>query len=136
MSIAISTSACRARACRTWSTGMSGCNRGPPIASTSACHSVNSTVGLSSDLNCASKGCHVWCPARGHELSAAANAALHRPTWNLVDRPSPLARDEVLADHLRDVLVKCDGELVLLDAFDLAVAEHRMMHGVANREQW
>src|SRR5262249_29417574 len=32
------------------------------------------------------------------------------------------------------VPVKRDGELVFFDAFDLAVAEHRMMHGVANRE--
>jgi hypothetical protein len=48
--------------------------------------------------------------------------------------PSPLARDEDLADHLRAVLVKCYGELVLLDAFDLAVAEHMMVHGIANRE--
>ena len=49
-------------------------------------------------------------------------------------RPSSLARDEVLADYLRDVFVECDGELVLLDAFDLTIAEHRMMHGVANGE--
>ena len=42
--------------------------------------------------------------------------------------------DEILADHLRDVPVKRDGELVFFDAFDLAIAEHRMMHGVANRE--
>jgi len=47
-------------------------------------------------------------------------------------RPSSLARHEVLADHLRDVPIKRYGELVLSDAFDLAVAEHRMMHGVAN----
>ena len=69
------------------------------------------------------------------ELCAAenwCNDALHRPTWNLGDPPSPLARDEVLADYLRDVFVECDGELVLLDAFDLALAEHMMVHGVAN----
>src|SRR5215510_11387403 len=48
--------------------------------------------------------------------------------------PSFLACDEVLADHLRDVPVKRDGELIFFDAFDLAVAEHRMKHGVANRE--
>src|SRR5262249_50307781 len=47
-------------------------------------------------------------------------------------RTSSLARDEVLADHLGDVPIKRDGELVLLDAFDLTIAEHRMMHGVAN----
>ena len=49
-------------------------------------------------------------------------------------RPSSLARDEVLVDHLGDVPIKRDGELVLLDAFDLTIAEHRMMHGVANGE--
>ena len=48
--------------------------------------------------------------------------------------PSFLASDEVLADHLRDFTVKRDGELVFPDAFDLAVAEHRMMYGVASRE--
>jgi len=48
--------------------------------------------------------------------------------------PSFLVRDEVLADHLRNVPVKRNGELVFFDAFDLAVAEHRMMHGVASRE--
>src|SRR5262249_15601493 len=45
-----------------------------------------------------------------------------------------LARDEVLADHLPDVPLKCDGKLVLLDDFDLAIAEHGMMHSVADRE--
>ena len=54
--------------------------------------------------------------------------------WALAGAPSFLARDEVLADYLRDVPVKRNGELVLFDAFDLAVAEHRMMHCVANRE--
>ena len=45
-----------------------------------------------------------------------------------------LVYDEILADHLRDVPAKRYGELVFFDAFDLAVAEHRMMHSVANRE--
>ena len=41
---------------------------------------------------------------------------------------SSLPSDEVLADHLRDLSLKCDGELLVLDAFDLAIAEHGMMH--------
>src|SRR5262245_29053607 len=47
---------------------------------------------------------------------------------------SSLPRDEVLADHLRDLSLKCDGELVALNAFDLAIAEHGMMHGITDRE--
>jgi len=54
--------------------------------------------------------------------------------WSLSRGPSFLVYDEILADHLRDVPLKRDGELVFFDAFDLAVAKHRMMHGVANRE--
>ena len=48
--------------------------------------------------------------------------------------PSFLVRDEILADHLRNIPVKRNGELVFFDAFDLAVAEHRMMHSIASRE--
>src|SRR5262249_49454154 len=47
---------------------------------------------------------------------------------------SSLPRDEVLADHLLDLFLKCDGELVVLDAFDLAIAEHGRMHRTTNRE--
>src|SRR6516225_281113 len=47
---------------------------------------------------------------------------------------SSLPRDKVLADHLRDLPLKCDGELVVLDAFDLAIAEHGMMHRITDRE--
>jgi Resolvase, N terminal domain len=43
-------------------------------------------------------------------------------------------RDEVLADHLRDLPLKSDGELVVLDAFDLAIAEHGMTHRITDRE--
>ena len=49
-------------------------------------------------------------------------------------RPSSLARDEVLADHLGDVPLKCNRELVGLDPFDIAIAEHGVMHRVADRE--
>jgi hypothetical protein len=47
---------------------------------------------------------------------------------------SSLPRDEVIADQLRDLSPKCNGELVVLDAFNLAIAEHGMMHRIANRE--
>jgi hypothetical protein len=40
----------RARACRTLSAGTSGCNRGRPTVSMSACRSTSSTVGLIFDL--------------------------------------------------------------------------------------
>jgi hypothetical protein len=47
---------------------------------------------------------------------------------------SSLPRDKVLADDLCDLSLKCDGELVVLDAFNVAIAEHGMMHRIADRE--
>src|SRR5215831_14029968 len=48
---------------------------------------------------------------------------------------SSLPRDEILADHLRALSFKCDGELVVHDAFDLAIAEHGMMHRITARRR-
>jgi hypothetical protein len=51
-----------------------------------------------------------------------------------LDCDTSFVRDEIPAGKLPHVAVNHNGELILLDAFDLAVAEHRMVHCVANRE--
>src|SRR5262245_58740655 len=63
---------------------MSGCNRGPPIASTSACHSVNSTVGLSSDLNCASNLSSLCLSSTSRSLADVRLFARERPSRGFV----------------------------------------------------